>query len=41
VSRLFAEKGVEVRPTDSQPFFGTGEAHPLEAIAAEHGSHYV
>jgi beta-phosphoglucomutase len=37
VSRLFAEKGVMVRPADCQPFFGTGEDHLLEGVAAKHG----
>lgn len=37
LSRLFGEKGVEVRAADSQPFLGTGEDHLLEDVAAEHG----
>jgi beta-phosphoglucomutase len=37
VSRLFAEKGVSVEPADCQPFFGTGEDHLLEGVAAKHG----
>jgi beta-phosphoglucomutase len=37
VSRLFAEKGIPVGPADCQPFFGTGEDHLLEGVAAKHG----
>jgi cytidine deaminase len=37
VSHLFAEKGVAVEPADCQPFFGTGEDHLLEGVAARHG----
>ena len=37
VSRLFAEKGVSVGAADCQPFFGTGEDHLLEGVAAKHG----
>jgi beta-phosphoglucomutase len=37
VSRLFAEKGVEVGPDDCRPFHGTGEDHMIEGVAAEHG----
>lgn len=36
VKRFFAERGVEVKPNDSQPFFGTGEDHLLEGVAAKH-----
>jgi cytidine deaminase len=37
VSRLFAEKGVAIRPTNGQPFLGTGEDRLLEGVAARHG----
>jgi beta-phosphoglucomutase len=37
VRRLFADKGVAVGPADCQAFFGTGEDHLLEGVAAKHG----
>jgi HAD superfamily hydrolase (TIGR01509 family) len=35
VSRLFAEKGVTVRPEELVSFAGTGEGHTIEALAHE------
>jgi cytidine deaminase len=37
VRRLFADKGIAVAAADCQPFFGTGEDHLLEGVAAKHG----
>ncbi len=37
VRNLFAEKGVAIKPKELLPFFGTGEDHLLEGVAAEHG----
>lgn len=36
IKRLFAEKGVDVKPEDYESLFGTGEDHMLEGIATKH-----
>jgi HAD superfamily hydrolase (TIGR01509 family) len=38
-TRMFAEKGVAVRPDDFSPFVGTGEDHFIGGVADKYGVH--